>query len=49
MIKKFEITVRGEDCITKRKIIWAKDKEEAKELGWELFPEYDSIYVEEVK
>lgn len=47
-MKQYEITACGEDCIKQTKIIFANSKDEAKEIGWELFPEYDSIYVEEV-
>ena len=48
-MKKYEIVARGEDCVTKRKIIEANNYNEALDIAWETFPEYDSVYVNEVK
>ena len=48
-MKKYEITARGEDCISKTKIIEAKNEKDAFEIAWDLFPEADSVYVSEVK
>lgn len=48
-MKKYEITARGEDCVKQTKVIFANSKEEAKQIGWELFPEYESIYVTEIE
>lgn len=48
-MKKFEIIARGEDCVTKTKIVSVNTYDEALEMAWELFPEYDSLYVSEIK
>ena len=46
-MKKYEITayIGG---VKKSRIVVAKDRAEAKEIGWELF-DADSIYVDEVQ
>lgn len=44
---KYEISAY-EDGVKKSRVIEAKDREEAKQIGWEIF-DADSIYVEEVK
>ena len=38
-----------EDCVCTTKIITAKDYDEAKSIAWEIFPEYESVYVSEVE
>lgn len=48
-MKKFEITARGEDCVTKTQIVNANNYDEALDMAWELFHEYDSLYVSEMK
>ena len=46
-MKKYEITAYIDD-VKKSRIVEAKNKEEAKEIGWELF-DADSICVSEVE
>lgn len=45
-MKKYEITAYIDE-VKKTEIVEAENKEEAKEIGWELF-DADSIYVSEV-
>lgn len=48
-MKKYKLTVYSEDCVCTTKIITAKDYDEAKSIAWEIFPEYESVYVSEVE
>ena len=48
-MKRFRITARCEDYTSKSEIVLAKDKDEALEIAWELFPECDSVYVTEIE
>ena len=46
-MKRYEITVH-EDGVKKVRSVFAYSKEEAEQIGWELF-DADSIYVSEVE
>ena len=46
---KYKITTYGEDCVCHTKIIMARDYNEAKSIAWEIFPEYDDVYISEVE
>lgn len=47
---KYRIKALGDEDLglkTQTKIITAKDKEDALAIAWEIFPEYEDVYVSE--
>ena len=46
-MKKYRISYYDNDCIKRSKVVFANNEDEAKRLGWEVFPEADSLYVSE--
>lgn len=46
-MKKYRISYYDDECIKRSRTIEANNAEEATSIGWEIFPEADSIYVSE--
>lgn len=46
-MKKYRISYYDDECIKRSKIVVANNEDEARQLGWEVFPEADSLYVSE--
>lgn len=46
-MKKYIISYYDDECIKRSKTVFANSKDEAEQLGWEIFPQADSLYVSE--
>ena len=48
-MKRWRVTARAEDCVNNSEIVVSNTYDEALDMAWEIFPEYDSVYVTELK
>lgn len=46
-MKKYIVSYYDEEEIKRSRVVEANNEEEAKTIGWEVFPEADSLYVSE--
>lgn len=47
IMKKYRVSYYDDECIKRSKIVFANNEDEARQLGWEIFPEAESLYVSE--
>lgn len=46
-MKKYRISYYDDECIKRSETVTANNEDEARQLGWEIFPEAESLYVSE--
>ena len=46
-MKKYRISYYDDECIKRSKTVLANNEDEARQLGWEVFPEANDLYVSE--
>jgi hypothetical protein len=48
-MKKYIVSYYDDECIKRSIVVEANNEEEAKSIGWQVFPEAESLYVSEVQ